>query len=494
MKLLRLCKNRPFIITCLFLFLCIFLAYYKNEINHFLDHDIFNPKLLPLVFFNIILILILVQYLKLYTLEKLRDFIIENKKISHRFVLPEKMVESTLPIIIKNIEDIIIESDRLAKRSEDMESQYQLILDNQPEIVFLAGDDGFITYNNKAFDLFFGNPLEKIEDIGSLDNFSPNFSNLMAKVIPIFSKINDTKDIHLVTIDIKISKKNYILEFSISAIDIPNKDSVKLSKYLIVGRDITEQAKQRKEDEAIEKLVTIGKSASSIFHEINQPISAIQIYANIIRDDMLKNGNQQRKFPSRKIKEIQSIGHFDDIFLQLKRVNQIIKNFRLLNPTEQGNIKTESINPDQIIKNVLSYIEHNLISQSIKVTHNLYQIRSTKVQVNATLFTQVIQNILLNSTYALSNNQKKGNREITITTTSSKPGNITISIQDNGGGVSEDILNKLTEPFFTTKPIGIGSGIGLALCTDIIHRMGGEIYLYNTTPAGLTNEITLPTA
>ena len=72
-------------------------------------------------------------------------------------------------------------------------------------------------------------------------------------------------------------------------------------------------------------------------------------------------------------------------------------------------------------------------------------------------------------------------------------GNIEISIMDNGPGIPDDIRNDIFNPFFTTKPSGMGTGLGLSLSHEIVHnKHGGELFLGQSTPAGTTFVVQLP--
>lgn len=104
---------------------------------------------------------------------------------------------------------------------------------------------------------------------------------------------------------------------------------------------------------------------------------------------------------------------------------------------------------------------------------------------------QVILNIVTNAQQAIADTKRKG--RITVTTDAIED-YVTVSIADNGPGISPEYMTKIFDPFFTTKPEGGGSGLGLSVCHGIITEHGGNIYAESTSGKGTTFIIELPIA
>jgi len=103
------------------------------------------------------------------------------------------------------------------------------------------------------------------------------------------------------------------------------------------------------------------------------------------------------------------------------------------------------------------------------------------------LLRQVVLNLLINATHAV---EKDGT--ITVTTKSNENKSVEIGVTDTGSGISEENLNKIFTPFFSTKPHGKGTGLGLAICRGIIERLGGRISVTSDVGESTTFTIHLP--
>jgi signal transduction histidine kinase len=110
---------------------------------------------------------------------------------------------------------------------------------------------------------------------------------------------------------------------------------------------------------------------------------------------------------------------------------------------------------------------------------------------------RVLLNLINNSFQAVNESSKKGEPgykpEVSVETKLTTENQILISIRDNGPGIPDDIKEKIFQPFFTTKPTGQGTGLGLSLSYDIIKSHGGKIHLESTEGKGSIFEINLPT-
>jgi iron only hydrogenase large subunit-like protein/two-component sensor histidine kinase len=220
-----------------------------------------------------------------------------------------------------------------------------------------------------------------------------------------------------------------------------------------------------------EKLAHMGQLSAGIAHELNNPLGVITMYSNILKDEL------SDKDPIRE--DLQLIAD------QANRCKNIVGN--LLNFARRNHSRPVPTDlNDLILRSIHSVIRPGNID--IRYESG---IKDPVVELDPDQIMQVLTNLEKNAVDAMPNG---GN--LIISTTES-PGNVEIIIQDNGQGIPEDNLDKLFTPFFTTKKIGQGTGLGLALVYSLVKIHKGQIIVKsNADPAkgltGTTFNITLP--
>ncbi|MES9958993.1 MAG: HAMP domain-containing sensor histidine kinase [Sedimenticola sp.] len=224
-----------------------------------------------------------------------------------------------------------------------------------------------------------------------------------------------------------------------------------------------------------------------MFHEVNQPISVIQLSSTLIQDTCSYINTQLVDN-----KDIEEISQNTEIILnQVNRINEIIRNLRLFYSGSYNKIETEIFQPYVVLNEVIDTLNTQLLLNNIALNYSTDD-KSIVIDANPMLFGQVIQNILQNSIHALANQSTGREKRISISMESLNSLMI-IVIEDNGTGIPDEIIDRVLEPFFTTKPLDTGSGLGLALCLNVINKMEGELLLENLVDGGLKTTIKIPT-
>jgi signal transduction histidine kinase len=131
-----------------------------------------------------------------------------------------------------------------------------------------------------------------------------------------------------------------------------------------------------------------------------------------------------------------------------------------------------------------------LLSQNFQKAEIHYNFKidnpSLEAQIDSIQFTQVLFNLLINAIYV---SPKMSTISVEA---SSTPTNFILEIKDEGSGIPTDLKSKIFEPFFSTKPVGEGSGLGLSVVHGIIKSHRGEIITFDNKPAGTVFQIRLP--
>lgn len=207
-----------------------------------------------------------------------------------------------------------------------------------------------------------------------------------------------------------------------------------------------------------EKLATLGTLAGGIAHEINSPLATILVNTQMLLE--LTSDPAQKE----SLELIQK---------SVKHCGSIVK--QLLEYSRKGKEELEDVNIENIIEEASQFLEHQFLDLGITITKQYNQ--ASQVKGNHTELTQVIMNLLLNSKDAImatyvNTERKTGNINIK---TYQKDNAIIIEIKDDGCGIPQEYLTRVFDPFVTTKDIGKGTGLGLAVSSRIIERHQGKI-------------------
>lgn len=227
-------------------------------------------------------------------------------------------------------------------------------------------------------------------------------------------------------------------------------------------RDITERKRIEAQNQHMARLADLGEMATGVAHEINNPISGVINCA-----ELMKN-----KLPA----EDYCQGIADRILHEGKRIANIVK--ALLTIAHPGS-RDEMFNIEESLDSVLTLYEHKLenagINVSIQTAEKLPPVKGDRQKIE-----QVLLNLISNSYFAL--NKKfpepvpEKNLKISIFCCEKDDREtLCMEIHDQGVGIPEEIMDKIYDPFFTTKPAGSGTGIGLGICYQIIKSHGGVI-------------------
>lgn len=235
------------------------------------------------------------------------------------------------------------------------------------------------------------------------------------------------------------------------------------------------QAKALHHIQYTNKMASIGRLAAGVAHEINNPLAIINEKAGLAKDLIsLSNGfPQANKFT----------GLIDSILTSVNRCSTITH--RLLGFAKRMDVKTETIDLEFLIREVLGFVEkeaaYRNIAVNIQSDQNLPSIESDRGQIQ-----QVFLNIINNAIDEL-----EGGGRIDILLQKREEETVEATISDNGRGIPEEHLQHIFEPFFTTKK-EYGTGLGLSITYGIIEKLGGSIRVNSKVGQGTSFIVTLP--
>lgn len=334
------------------------------------------------------------------------------------------------------------------------EERYKKIVDGTSDAVILIDDKKLILSWNSAAQKIFGYKYKEVEN----KNIQMLYSSLEAPPIGKTGEILSREGIF-----IKNNGSFFPGLYSQKSLLIG-----KSSSNVIVIRDISEQKEKEKLEHNLiqtDGLATLGQLAAGVAHEINNPLTNISLYAQLLLE---------------KITDKDIINKLKIISDEADRAANISRG--LLEFARQSEPVFSSADINSEISEVLNIINYDL--ENIILTKNFGSIPNIivdKVQIK-----RVFMNIISNSIQSISNEGK-------ISIKTSVDGDyLKIIISDSGCGISKENLKRIFDPFFTTKPLGKGTGLGLSVCYGIIKRHNGYIYVQSKLGEGTAFTIKLP--
>lgn len=218
-----------------------------------------------------------------------------------------------------------------------------------------------------------------------------------------------------------------------------------------------------------EKLASLGRLASGIAHEINNPLTGILTYSSMLKEELVD---------SEYAADLQVI---IDETLRCRKIVRGILDFARESKPEK---KLYDINAE--LEKAIKIIERHVNFRNIKINKN-FQENIPQVNVDLNQMKSVFNNLMVNAADAM-----PGGGELTISTFYSGDGFVTVSFKDTGIGIPEENLNKIFDPFFTTKEPGKGTGLGLSVIYGIIEKHNGTISVRSKVGEGTEFIIKLP--
>jgi len=361
----------------------------------------------------------------------------------------------------------ITERKRMEQALRESEEHYSALVGNLTEAVFQF-KEGVITWCNDRVEEIYG--YSKDELIGKNASFfypsdigPSEFTRRVAAAIKergFFRSIGkfQRKDGNLVDIEYSVSQ-------------IPGKDPIEI---IAVARDVTERRRMEQQLQLAGRLAAVGELAAGIAHELNNPLTAVQAFAQFLTDK--DNLDETTRSDVETIyREAQRATKITANLLRFARRNKPEKHLVSINETLEKSLQLHAYR-----------MKVNNIEILVELAPDLPMTMADSDQMQ-----QVFVNIVNNAEQAMTEAHGKGRLCVK---TQRVGGMIQIAFTDDGPGISEDNLKRIFDPFFTTKDVGKGTGLGLSICYGIVQEHGGHMYAKSKPGEGTTFVVELPVA
>lgn len=329
------------------------------------------------------------------------------------------------------------------KRSEQ---KYRSLVENAEDIIFTIDYDGNLLSINKYGANFFGKEEEEIigKNIKDIIHW-PNYEILLLMIQKVF----DTKESKQITHMINLGEREYWFNTNLRRLW---DEQGNIYAVLGISRDITDRKKMEEHSYYTEKLASMGTLAAGVAHEINNPLTIILGFTDLLIE---KTSENTQEYDMLKTIEKQA--------LNAKRVVE-----NLLSFARYKEHKEEKIKINDNIENVLAVMNNTLLINKIDVVKNLGDDLMV-VKGDAGELQQVFFNIINNAIYAM-----QGGGTLTVSTKNDGEW-VEVRISDTGCGIKKEHRHRIFDPLFTTKEVGKGTGLGLSVSYGIIKKHNGII-------------------
>jgi PAS domain S-box-containing protein len=371
---------------------------------------------------------------------------------------------------------VAIENSLLYQEQQERAAELELLKEFNESIVesinvgLLAVDlDGRVTRCNSALEKILG--MRRSEAIGRRveELFEEDFTETLKQVLGNSRwNLKELRHIYKLHTATKAGR-SLVLNIALAPLQA---DSQGRTGALVVLEDVTSRMRLEEQLQQREKLSSIGLLAAGVAHEVNTPLTGVSSYTQMLLG-MLPETDPKHAL-------------LQKVRRQADRASDIVNN--LLNFSRTGGVtEFTEISVNQVMDDTLQLLEPQLRHSQIEIVRE-YDLNLPMAYGNAVKLQQIFTNLILNARDAI----PEGGR-ITLFTASTDEDTIVIEIADTGMGIAPENVAKIYDPFYTTKGVGRGTGLGLAVSYGIVQEHSGHIAVESTPGKGTTFRITLPT-
>ncbi|PYS52003.1 MAG: hypothetical protein DMF68_02765 [Acidobacteria bacterium] len=371
---------------------------------------------------------------------------------------------------------VAIENSLLYQEQQERAAELELLKEFNESIVesinvgLLAVDlDGRVTRCNSALENILG--VRRNEAIGLRveDLFAEDFAETLNQVLGA-NRWNLTELRHIYKLHTATrADRPLVLNIALAPLQA---DSQGRTGALVVLEDVTSRMRLEEQLQQREKLSSIGLLAAGVAHEVNTPLTGVSSYTQMLMG-MLPETDPKHAL-------------LQKVRRQADRASDIVNN--LLNFSRTGGAtEFTELSINRVLDDTLQLLEPQLRRNQIEIVRDYYK-DIPNLYGNAVKLQQIFTNLILNARDAI----PEGGR-IKLSTSSTEDETLVVEVSDTGIGIAPENVAKIYDPFYTTKGVGRGTGLGLAVSYGIVQEHSGHIAVESTPGKGTTFRITLPT-
>lgn len=388
-------------------------------------------------------------------------------------ITERKMAEEEIRKLNKELEQRVEERTRQLREEKEFTER---LIDTARVIIMVLDREGRIVQFNPYFEQLSGYALRDVEGQSWMEVYAP--TGAQGDTESIFEDVVRGKDAHGIVTELVV-KSGDIRRIEWFGARLENSDK-EMTGVLAIGQDVTDRLELQAQLVQSSKLATLGEMATGVAHELNQPLGVIRFAC----DNILRRFKKGKHDPDYVIEKLTRI------IEQVKRATDIIDHMRIFG--RKPDREPTAVYMADAVNGALNLMGEQLKLAEIEIVTsgpvNCPAIRGHQVQIE-----QVLLNLLTNARDAILGSGKSGERRITIRGTCEEgTDTLRVSVRDSGAGIDSSKIDRIFEPFYTTKEVGVGTGLGLSISYGIITEMGGRIEARNHPEGGAEFMLELP--
>jgi PAS domain S-box-containing protein len=249
---------------------------------------------------------------------------------------------------------------------------------------------------------------------------------------------------------------------------------------VVIARDFTAQKLTEAQLVLSERLASVGVLAAGVAHEINNPLAAVSANLEMALRDAAEIPEDHRP--------VELVESLKDALEAAGRGREIVRVLRLFSRSDD--LKVGPVDLRKVLDSTLRMAWNEIRHRArLVVEHG----RVPAVNANESRLAQVFLNLIVNAAQAIPEGKRDEN-EIRVTSSVDPQGRAMVAVSDTGPGIPPEVQRRMFTPFFTTKPAGIGTGLGLVICQKILGEMGGSLTFTTAPGRGTEFRVVLPAA
>ena len=367
--------------------------------------------------------------------------------------------------------------ERLQAQRDSL-SQLSMVAEGTDNPVVITDEKSRICWVNRAFESMSGYTLDEVRDLKPSQFLQGERTDEVAK--SIMSDALARQQSFSVEV-INYSKDNRPYMVKIDATPIVSDSGL---RFVSVQRDLTSEKLQAQKVQHLDRLATLGESAAKFAHEVNQPLQVIGTAAsNCLRFLQVKGDTS-----SASDLRIYLEKRLDRIVEQAQRAGTTITQMKRFSRLHE--MDTHTLLLSEALTDAIGLVSEDLRLAEVELHADL-EAANVEVAANPNQLSQVAINLLTNAKEAFVHSGRRDSNLIHLIVSRSDNDEVVFTVKDNAGGIDPAYVDRVFDPFYTSKPSG--TGLGLTVCKEIIESMQGDLSV-QLVPGGTAFSVTLPVA
>ncbi len=362
-------------------------------------------------------------------------------------------------------------------RAEDARLRLAAIVDSSADaIVGLLPDGSVESWNARAGEVF-GWSLDEVRGKPAAILLSPGYWDVTTDIL---RRVRGGEVVEqLETMGVRKDGR----VFNLALVASPIRDAAgAVSGIALIGRDVTERKQLEARLLVSERMASLGTLAAGIAHEVNNPLAYVTanlefVIGRLREADASVQGGRTSEL-------IQALTEAHEGADRVRKAMGDLKTFSRPDDEASGPVDVR-----RVVESAVN-IAWNEIQQRARLVNECVDV--PKVQANEAQLAQVVLNLIMNAVQSIPEGDP-ARHEIRIATRRSGD-RVAIEVRDTGSGISEEVRGRIFDPYFTTRPVGTGTGLGLSVCHSIVTLLGGEIEVESEVGHGSLFRVLLPIA